>query len=260
MSISSIQVYGTTSSGGGPEFTATSLKIADYTATSGDWVLCDTNAAAGDIDLILPATPTVGDAVKITLATAHATRIVTINRNSSTIDGGTTAEYQDYNKLWKVGDTVTFRCVAASAWVTSERQIANRFTASAKLAADQNNITNVIIQYSTELIDYNGNYDTGTYKYTIPISGIYYIKNGFIWINTTANVVLGTYFVSNIGTVATDSNSTSTANTIGLTTSSRVKFTVGDTIWIQGYVAGSTTIDISSTSNGFYIELIERVI
>ena len=187
---------------GGAEFTATSLKTADYTAVSGDWVICDANAATGDIDITLPATPSVGDAVKITLVTAHATRKITINRNSSTIDGGTAAEFQDYNILWKAGDTVTFRCGASSAWLTSERQIANRFLVGCTLATDMLNLTGgawTIVLFATETYDYNNNFATNAY--TAPISGIY-CCNGQIRYTTHADGdrMLGGFFVDGVET------------------------------------------------------------
>jgi len=177
--------------GGGAEFTATSLKTAAYTAVSGDWVICDANAAAGDIDITLPATPSVGDAVKITLVTAHATRKITINRNSSTIDGGTAAEFQDYNILWKAGDTVTFRCGASSAWVTADRQIANRFMARVGLGAPQLNLVDTTftkVQFNLELYDHNGDYDNATnYYYTAPISGYYTVMGQITFNNIPAD-------------------------------------------------------------------------
>ena len=247
MSISSIQVYGTN----GPEFTATPLKIADYTASSGDWVLCDTNAAAGNIDLILPVSPAVGDAVKITLATAHATRIVTINRNSSTIDGGTAAEYQDYNKLWKTGDTVTFRCVAASAWVTSERQIANRFMFKARRTTAQaiTSATFTKAQFSTEDYDMNGNFDPATnYDYTIPISGKYFFSAVMRFEGITdASTVLHAVYVD--GTATQEYTDTMPGGTNNQTSSlvTTLDLTVGQVVTVYSYQATGSNKNLNTS-------------
>lgn len=164
--------------GGGAEFTATA-KTASYTAVSGDWVVYDLSAAGAAVTLTLPASPTLGDAVKVSLGVANAaptTIYVGIGRNSSTIDGGTAAEFENYNILWKAGDTVTFRCVASGAWITSERQIANRFMFRSEKSLDQSIASGVftVVTYPTENYDYNGNFDSVTNnEYTAPITGKY---------------------------------------------------------------------------------------
>lgn len=171
-----------TPAAGGAEFTQTAVKSAAYTAVSGDWVLCDANAAAGNFDVTLPATPTAGEAVKITLITAHATRVVETDRNASTIDGGTAAEFENYNILWKAGDTVTYRCVASGAWVTAERHISNRFKCYAYLSGAQLNITSsTFVPVLLDAVNYdpNGSFDTVTNnEYTVPITGTYSLTGG----------------------------------------------------------------------------------
>jgi hypothetical protein len=243
------------------EFTATAVKTASYTAVSGDWILCDANVAAGDIDITLPATPSTGDRVKITLATAHATRKVTINRNSSTIDGGTAAEFQTYNILWKAGDTVTFRCVGTSAWVTAERQIANRFMARMTLTTNQLNLTNTTVTevlLDTVDVDYNGNLNTTTHLYTIPITGYYLCNAGVQWIGTS--ILANKLFVIWIDAssadnfIASNNHSALVAN-FDQEISTVKAFAAGDTITVNAYQAcGVNTVDIAA-GNGTYLDM-----
>ena len=179
----------TPSGGGGSEFTATSLKTASYTAVSGDWVLCDANAAAGNITITLPATPSVNDKVRITLAVADPTAVtpgvgvaastpkaVLIGRNGSSIDGLTTTENEIYNICWRVGDTVTFRCHDTSKWIVSDRKIADRFVSNNRINATAS-ITgaNYIPPYLYQTYDYNQDYSNGSgeYYYTAPVTGYY---------------------------------------------------------------------------------------
>lgn len=248
---------------GGAEFTATSLKTAAYTAVSGDWVICDANAAAGDIDITLPATPSVGDAVKISLVTAHATRKITINRNSSTIDGGTAAEFQDYNILWKAGDTVTFRCGATSAWLTSDRQIANRFCARAYSNTNQTSTgagwTTCVL--GSESYDYNGNFASNTY--TVPIAGRYLLHGQVYQNNLIANRTAVMRFSNSAITVYPFSTNQQIAynGSVAVNGSGTWDFVVGDTVLLQGYPgSGTTTADIAGgeTNTYFSIELISR--
>lgn len=84
LSISGTTLTATAASG----LTRTATKTAAYTAVAGDLVVCDANAAAGNFAVTLPAgTPTVGATVGVLLLTDHATRKVTVGRNSNLING-----------------------------------------------------------------------------------------------------------------------------------------------------------------------------
>lgn len=69
--------------------TMTALKTADYTAVAGEWVRVDMGSATGDLTVSLPATPSTGDRVAVTLAKKHATYSLQIGRNGSNVNGGT---------------------------------------------------------------------------------------------------------------------------------------------------------------------------
>ena len=70
-----------TSGGGG----AWTLKIANYTAASGDKIIADTTA--GTFAITLPATPSLGDSLTIADGGNWYTTNLTVNRNGSTIKG-----------------------------------------------------------------------------------------------------------------------------------------------------------------------------
>ena len=250
-----------TPAGGGSEFTATTLKTAAYTAVSGDWVLCDANAAAGDIDITLPATPSIGDAVKITLITEHATRKITINRNSSTIDGGTTAEFQDYNILWKDGDTVTFRCVATSAWITATRQIQNRFMMSAYASADivfSRNVT-TIVPINTELYDYNSNFNTGTYQWTAPITGLYQVSGGFTYQGGPAGTQQNLMYITGSAGQIGGSNYSGSSGAVSQHSMGLDYITAGQTLYVAVNSNYTTTRRVyGGTKTNLRITLVSR--
>lgn len=68
-------------SGGGSS--SWSVKTANYTASNGDKILC--NSAGGVFTITLPATPATGDSVTIKSGASAATNNITIGRNGSTI-------------------------------------------------------------------------------------------------------------------------------------------------------------------------------
>jgi hypothetical protein len=69
--------------------TETAVKTAAYTAVNGDHVLVNASGAGADFEITLPASPNVGDKLRVTLVNGHATYKVTINRNSSLVNGVT---------------------------------------------------------------------------------------------------------------------------------------------------------------------------
>jgi hypothetical protein len=253
---------------GGAEFTATGLKTASYTAVSGDWVLTDANGAGGDIDITLPSSPSAGDAVKITLTTAHATRKITINRNSSTIDGGTAAEFQTFNILWKSGDTVTFRCVASSAWVTAERQISNRFICQAYLNSEQNNLvanSYTLVNNDAVSYDYNGDFDTGSaHDYTAPITGTYMLIQSTAF--TSGSIIADKKYstqlrVAGAGGATSSQHAATGGELLHVMCTSVIVANAGDSITQYANAdAGENTVDLNTgdTNTFFQIYFISR--
>lgn len=241
------------------EFTATD-QTGNYTASSGDWVIYA--LATAGATLTLPATPTQGDAVRVSLkteATDEVTNYVAIARNGSTIDGQTT-DGEVLNRLWKTGDTVTFRCVASNAWVASERSIQNRFQANVVLSAAQLNLTGGawnVVDFDTELYDYNGNYDATTnYRYTAPVSGIY-TCTGWVRLTTTGSAgdrMLAGFFVGGAETKVTEtiSDGVDPCN-VGLTVD--IELSAGDTIDFRALPnTGLNTTDVNDLVSQTFVQ------
>ena len=183
-------------------FTQTSVKSANYTAASGDEVLCDTNAAAADFTITLPASPTAGNQVRIILITQHATRKVNISRNGNAIDGKNTAENETYNILWKNGDNVTFKYVGGTAgWIGMDRNIANRFITTMYLSTDQLNLTTNVgtkINFDMVQLDYSGVMaDTVNKRINIPVSGCYGLSYATTTYSMAANAGMGVEIYKN---------------------------------------------------------------
>lgn len=63
--------------------TQTATKTAAYTAVAGEHVIVDSSAAAGNFTVTMPASPTVGQQVRVTMLNDHATRVVNIDGNGS---------------------------------------------------------------------------------------------------------------------------------------------------------------------------------
>lgn len=96
-----------------PQLTA--MKTADYTAAAGDWARFDLSAAGADVTCTLPATPSVGDRVVVTLATKHATHKLVVARNGSNVNGVTTMTDFD---MTTDGGTCVFTYVGGNAgWI-----------------------------------------------------------------------------------------------------------------------------------------------
>lgn len=244
----------TGTSPGGAEFTATD-QTGNYTASSGDWVVYALTSAGAT--LTLPATPSQGDAVRVSLkseATNEVAHYVAIARNGSSIDGGTAAEFETYNILWKSGDTVTFRCVASGEWVTSERRIRNRFVCRAGLDTNQSITQNsmTVIQYDSIRYDFNNNFDeTTNYNYTIPITGVYAINYQFYMAGLVTDKRALTQVYKNGSTIVGRFNAVSqlTAADFMLNTTITEQFTAGDTVQIRVEQRDTTSRNILDASN-----------
>lgn len=109
----------------------TAVKTAAYTAINNDHVLVDASGAGADFEIALPATPADGTKVRVTLVAEHATYKVTINRNGSLVNGGTSVT--DLS-LVKKGDTVYFEYTGATlGWGTLPKSVHTAInTATAK--------------------------------------------------------------------------------------------------------------------------------
>jgi len=238
----------------------TATKSASYTAVNGDDVLCDTNAASGNITITLPASPTAGNRVRITLITAHSTRIVSVARNGQSIDGGTAAEYELYHTLWKNGDTVTFEFVGGSTgWSAVNRYIKNRFqfrgypSASLTLTASFQTI-----QIDTVTFDYNSSLTT--YKYVCPITGTYQVSGTIQFtvasgLHITVINVNASQYIYSLNNVA----STSPSGSPCTTATGLVAASAGDTISMTGYSNADSTHSVLALSTHLTVFLVSRL-
>jgi len=101
-------------------FVKTATQTAAYTAADNEHVLVDANGASANFAVTLPASPSVGVRVRITLITQHATRKITIARNGSNFLGGTDTSKYD---LVLNGDSVTLEYLGGSVgWVVGAQQ------------------------------------------------------------------------------------------------------------------------------------------
>jgi len=109
----------------------TAVKTGAYTAINNDHVLVDASGAGADFEIALPATPAAGNKVRVTMVAEHATYKVTIGRNGSLVNGGTSTT--DLS-LVKKGDSVYFEYTGATlGWSTLPKSVHNAInTATAK--------------------------------------------------------------------------------------------------------------------------------
>lgn len=97
------------------QLTQTSAKTAAYTAVANDHVLVNAASLSADIQIDLPASPANGTKVRVTLLAAHATYKVTIGRNGSNVNGGTTTSVFT---LRKAGDSFYFEYTGSTlGWI-----------------------------------------------------------------------------------------------------------------------------------------------
>lgn len=105
--------------------------------------------------------------------------------------------------------------------------------------------TNYTIQFNMVSFDTSSNYNTGTYKYTVPVNGFYYF-----FANVTAGS-FGSYTYYNISliqistTVASSSSSSSSGQTNPSNNVSQLTYcTAGDTIYVTA-VAGTNNVPVT---------------
>lgn len=69
------------------QLTQTAVKTAAYTAVNNDHVLINSSSASADFEITLPASPSAGVKLAMTLVAGHASYRVTVGRNGSNING-----------------------------------------------------------------------------------------------------------------------------------------------------------------------------
>lgn len=165
----------TDASGGG--LVLTSTKTADYTAVNGDHVLVDTNGAAGDVTIQLPATPSNDHKVAVTLITDHATRIVDFDRNGSTINGA--ADNAPRYNLVLEGDTVFFHYVGGdTGWLIADNTIKPHAAELRRDAAQSiSHDTDTKVAFDAEAFDIGGIADLTNDWFLVRRSGLYAVSS-----------------------------------------------------------------------------------
>ena len=248
---------------GGSELTLTD-KTTSYTAVSGDWINYDLSGAGSAATVTLPASPTIGQIVRVTLGLESVFPAICVHflRNGALINGSLAAEEELYHTLWKAGDTVTFKCMKNGYWTTTDRNIANRFSARMFLTGNQNNLTDVTVTkvlLNTVDVDYNDDLDITTgHDYTVPVTGYYLCNAGVQWLGSSllANKLF-VMWISSSGApnfIAANNHSAVVAN-FDQDISTVKYLTAGDTITLDAYQAcGISTVDVQG-GNGTYLDI-----
>ena len=152
----------------------TGTKTAAYTAAVGDHVLVDSNGAAGDFDVTLPASPSDGDMVIITMITDHATRTVGIDRNSSNVQGSTTVTKWTFVLE---GDSATFLYVGGDVgWAVEDRiqpHLCMIYQATSSQSISSSSVTKVTM--NTTGVNVGGLADLSNNRVTLRRAGNYNI-------------------------------------------------------------------------------------
>jgi hypothetical protein len=174
----------TAPSGGGDTFVSTATKTANYTAVKNDEVLVDTNAAAGDITISMPATPTNGDQVRIVLITDHATRVCKVSRNGSNWKGNYTnlplAGANPEDPYWLIikGDNITCKFMGGTCGWTVIYDNIQFHSGALRQSADlgSSNGTTITVNFNTVNGPNIGSIcDTTNTRFVIRRSGFYNI-------------------------------------------------------------------------------------
>ena len=108
------------------------------------------------------------------------------------------------------------------------------------------------VNLDAEVFDTNSNFDTSTYKYTVPITGYYQLNgqtfsssaNGFYSIiaivkNATSGLSGGTILAEARGSASVDANKVQNASCLSY-------LTAGDTITLVAYIDDTTTPTVAS--------------
>lgn len=111
------------------------------------------------------------------------------------------------------------------------------------------------VPWDTKLFDPNNNFSTGTYKYTVPVTGIYQINARFSGGTNTR-----TFFVLNknagVGVARGSDYSHSAAPGTGSIINTLVPLTAGDTLYTNIYFAAVAAAEVGLTTfyfNGYLV-------
>lgn len=224
--------------------TITSTKTANYTASDGDHVVCDSAAAVGNFTITLPASPSAGNKVRVTLIKDDTTRVVDIGRNSSNINGGT-----DESK-WRLvleGDTVLFTYVGSDCGWQAEDGI-QAADAAVRATTDQTGFltdTFTKIEFDTEDWNRACTVSLANERITVRREGEYSIFGNYtlsddavLYINITIN---GTY------TYRTFQPQETSTGLAYVAAACRLQLAVGDYVEIFGYQRSSATKSVENT-------------
>jgi len=110
------------------------------------------------------------------------------------------------------------------------------------------------VQLNTEEFDTNNNFDTSTYKYTVPVDGFYmFVGQVFantadgtyvitsIYKNASSGITGGTMLAEQRTTIATSTNRPNNCSYFG-------QLVAGDTITLVAYIEDTTTPTVGSTA------------
>lgn len=106
------------------------------------------------------------------------------------------------------------------------------------------NITATTVQFNNETYDPNNNFNTSTYKYTVPVSGVYEF-NALVRIDGTDITVANAIIKGDAGQLSKDYIATAAVSSVTARIHDQLDLVAGDEIYIQVYVglaSGTATI------------------
>jgi len=100
----------------------------------------------------------------------------------------------------------------------------------------------------TESFDVGSNFNTGTYTFTVPVTGYYQVNYGVSFTNEVAGILYYTriYKNSNTAMLSMNTGSSDTNPNLALSSSGVLYLTSTDTLILQARVDTSSTVDLSS--------------
>lgn len=128
------------------------------------------------------------------------------------------------------------------------QQTSNAYRFRVRRATDQSLTGTEVttVQFATETFDTNNNYNTGTYKYVVPVSG-YYLFSA----HARVDLVAATYIQLHIAGEKVDDRLGSAGQQINLKGVVFNYYTAGTEIVVGVYHNGTATVVGSSTENAF---------
>lgn len=146
-----------------------------------------------------------------------------------------------------LGTTNIAKCYSTGEWIYP---LNAAFDADANGTAQDNitgfNWTDATVAFGTERTDIGGNYNTGTYTYTIPQDGIYLIAAEVRLKGTTATQVLNILLDGSNPIARATSNRAATPYSIGMNLIAAIEYDAADTVYvsIEGYGEASNVLDL----------------